>query len=65
VPKGTYEKIMCEAEGKYLLEEETICKAIMLTHLNPSRKIIAADKGYIDASTSDSPWCNKPNQFVS
>jgi hypothetical protein len=38
VPKGTYEKIMCEAEAKYGLEEGTICKATMLTRLKKKQK---------------------------
>jgi hypothetical protein len=45
VPKGTYEKIMCEAEAKYGIKEGTIRKVTMLICLKPSRKIIAAGKG--------------------
>ncbi len=47
VPKATYEKIMCEAEAKYGIEEGTICNPAMLTGLKTSRKIIVAGKGSI------------------
>ena len=47
MPKGTYEKIMCEAEAKYGLEEGTICKATMLTRLKSKRKTTTAGKGNI------------------
>jgi len=46
VPKGTYDKIIKEAEEKYSLEEGSISKHRVLMQLLEERKTITGGKGH-------------------
>ena len=47
VPKGTYNKIIKEAEEKFNLDEGAISKPTLLTRLRSNRKTVAAGRGHV------------------
>jgi hypothetical protein len=47
VPKGTYNKIIREAEEKFELEDGSISKLMILTRLQNNRKTVGAGRGHI------------------
>jgi hypothetical protein len=47
VPKGTYDKIIKEAEEKYSLEEGSISKHTILMRLREERKTVTGGQGHV------------------
>jgi hypothetical protein len=47
VPKGTYNKIIKEAEEKFEVEEGSISKLTLLSRLQEGRKTVAAGRGHV------------------
>jgi hypothetical protein len=47
VPKGTYDKIIKEAEQKFVVEEGSISKLTLLSRLREGRKTVAAGRGHV------------------
>ena len=47
MPKGTYDKIIKEAEQKFEVDEGSISKLTLLSRLREGRKTVAAGRGHV------------------